>query len=208
MPANRFETLASWYLRFNGYFTTPDFTVHPNFRNQPGGTDADVLAVRFPHSEEYQRGFDFQRDDTLVRNDRTDFLICEVKSWMCDVNMTWRDQSRQNVEYAIRWMGFTPDAARIETISKAVYETGECDWPERQVCLRFICFGSSENAALKEVLPRAQQILHRQVFDFLRERFSLGCYQITRQNWDADIIDFADRCGKSSDADLTAWAMS
>src|SRR5438128_2340588 len=57
MPANRFEALATWYLRFNGYFTTPDFTVHPDFRNQPGGTDADVLAVRFPHSKEYQRRF-------------------------------------------------------------------------------------------------------------------------------------------------------
>jgi len=50
MAANRFELLATWYLRFNGYFTIQDFTVHPDFRKQGGGTDTDILAVRFPHS--------------------------------------------------------------------------------------------------------------------------------------------------------------
>ena len=96
MAANRFELLAMWYLRFNGYFTTQDFTVHPNFRTQAGGTDADILAVRFPHSEEYQRRFNFGRDQDLIRPDRTDFMICEVKSGRCDINQkTWLDPARE-----------------------------------------------------------------------------------------------------------------
>ena len=61
MAANRFELLATWYLRFNGFFTTPDFTIHPNFKKQGGGTDADVLAVRFRHSGEFQRRFQFEQ---------------------------------------------------------------------------------------------------------------------------------------------------
>src|SRR5882762_6253059 len=86
MPANRFELLATWYLRFNGYFTTANFSVHPDFRNRPGGTDADIIAVRFPHSREYQRRFNFDRDTSLIRPARLDFLICEGKSGPCDIN--------------------------------------------------------------------------------------------------------------------------
>ncbi len=85
MAANRFELLATWYLRFNGYFTIQDFTVHPDFRNQPGGTDADILAVRFPYSEEFQRRYSFDRDQELIRPKRTDILICEVKAGRCDI---------------------------------------------------------------------------------------------------------------------------
>jgi hypothetical protein len=207
MPANRFETLATWYLRFNGYFTTPDFTIHPDFRKQAGGTDADVLAVRFPYSEEYQRRFKFRRDQVLIRPARTDFVICEVKPGPCDVNLkTWRDRARENVEYAIRWLGFEPDDACIKSIAGKVYDEGECDLPEQQLCVRFLCFGSEENPALREQLSRVLQVCHSHVFDFLRERFSLGCYNITRENWDPEIIDFAERCGRSSDEDLMDWA--
>jgi len=206
MAANRFETLATWYLRFNGYFTTPDFTVHPDFRKQLGGTDADVLAVRFPHSEEYQRRFDFRRDPSLIRPDRTDFLICEVKPGLCDVNAPWRDRARHNVEYAIRWMGFAPDEKSIKTVSDEIYEKGECDLPEQRLCIRFLCFGSERNPALRSQLSRAQQVLYPHVFNFLRERFSLGSYNITRENWDPDIIDFAARCGRSCDQELMNWA--
>lgn len=207
MPANRFETLATWYLRLNGYFTTPDFTVHPEFRRKPGGTDADVLAVRFPHSEEYQRRFDFRRDPSLVRLDRTDFLICEVKSGPCDVNgKTWRDRARRNVEYAIRWMGFAPDEECIKALADDIYNQGECDLAEQQVSVRFVCFGSDENPELRMQLPRVQQILHPHVVKFLRQRFSLGCYNITRDNWDPDIVDFAARCGRASDLELLEWA--
>jgi hypothetical protein len=207
MAANRFELLATWYLRFNGYFTTPDFTVHPDFRRQAGGTDADVLAVRFPHSEEYQRRFNFVRDPDLVRPDRTDFLICEVKAGRCDINQkTWRDPARENVEYVIRWMGFESDAARIKALAKEVYEQGECNLPEKHMCVRFVCFGSEGNAELKAQFPRVHEVYHPRVIGFLRDRFSTGCNQITRENWDADIIEFAELVKMQSDAEMLEWA--
>src|SRR5690348_6888261 len=75
MAANRYELLASWYLRFNGYFTTPNFIVHKDYRKRPGGTDADILAVRFPCSTEFQLRFKFECDPRLVvYQDKIDFL--------------------------------------------------------------------------------------------------------------------------------------
>lgn len=207
VAANRFELLATWYLRFNGYFTVPDFTVHPDFRKEAGGTDADVLAVRFPHSDEYQRRFEFCRDQALVRQDCVDFLICEVKAGRCEINAkTWRDPLRRNVEYVLRWMGFTSDPERIEALAKMVYETGACETDEEPISVRFVCFGSQENHELAEELPSVHQICHSRAVGFLRERFTTGCYQITRENWDRDIIEFAGLCRACDDAELMHWA--
>jgi len=207
MPANRFELLATWYLRFNGYFTTPDFTVHPNFRKQAGGTDADILAVRFPFSEEYQRRFNFVRDPALIRPDRTDFLICEVKAGRCNINpQTWSHPARENVEYAIRWMGFESDPDRIKAFAKDVYGKGECDLPDERMCVRFVCFGSEGNTELKAMFPCVHEVYHLRVIGYLRERFSTECYQIKRDNWDKDIIDFAELVRVWSDDELIDWA--
>jgi hypothetical protein len=207
VPANRFEVLATWYLRFNGYFTTANFSVHPDFRNRPGGTDADIIAVRFPHSREYQRLFDFDRDTSLIRSDRIDFLICEVKSGLCDMNQnSWRNRERENVEYTVRWMGFERRDARIQEIADEIYRSGARDLPEEKICVRFVCFGRESNPELSSALPGVQQILHEHVIGYLKDRFSTGCYQITRENWDEDIIEFAAICGARSVPELLAWA--
>lgn len=207
MPTNRFELLTTWYLRFNGYFTTPDFTVHPDYRKQPGGTDADVLAVRFPHSEEYQARFNFHRDSHFVRKDRIDFLICEVKSGRCDINSkTWLDRTRKNVEYAIRWIGITGDNERLDAFANRIYDCGECDLPEERIIIRFVCFGTDENLDLKAKFPAVRQMTHYHIVRFLRERFTTNCCGIARQNWDSDIIEFADKCRVKNDEELVEWA--
>jgi hypothetical protein len=206
MAANRFELLATWYLRFNGYFTTANFTVHPDFRKQPGGTDADVLAVRFPHSEEFQRRFVFERDPQLLRQDRIDFLICEVKTGRCAFNDTWRNPDRQCVEYAMRWMGFEGDTDRVKQAAAEVYKSGCSFLPDKAVGIRLLTFGAERNPELELALPFAQQILHGQVVSYLKTRFSTGCEKITRENWDRDIIQFADLCRTESDERLCEWA--
>lgn len=207
MPANRFELLAAWYLRFNGYFTIANFTVHPDYRKQPGGTDADVLAVRFPHSEEYQLRYNFERDSNFVRQDRVDFLICEVKAGQCCINAnTWRDPGRENVEYALRWMGFEPDNEHIKRIAMEMYAKGVWEASDDRVSARFVCFGSKANPELTEQLPGIQEILYPQVIGFLRRRFCTGCHQISRENWEEEIIEFAELCKSQSDDQLIEWA--
>lgn len=68
------ETLASLYLRLNGYFVS-GFIVHAPYKTK---TEMDVLAVRFPGHEEPER--EVQCCTILTPpSDRTDFIIGEVK---------------------------------------------------------------------------------------------------------------------------------
>lgn len=85
MSTNRVEKLVYRYLRFNGYLTVENFTVHPDFKKHPE-TEADILAVRFPRSEENPEGYTFRRDKKLIFPDVNDFIIGEVKSGQCGVN--------------------------------------------------------------------------------------------------------------------------
>jgi hypothetical protein len=45
------EKVAYWYFRLNGFFQIENFVVHPERRGTQR-TDADLLAVRFPHRAE------------------------------------------------------------------------------------------------------------------------------------------------------------
>jgi len=189
MAANRFELLATWYLRFNGYFTVPNFIVHKDYRNRPGGTDADVLAVRFPHSCEYQRRFEFEHDPELVSaSGRVDFVICEVKTSRCDINEPWIRAERANVEYALRWMGFEENDTRLSQIAGDVYNSGFSEPAGMWCSVRFIAIGNEENIELKTRMPAVKQILHSRVIDFLRRRFTTNCEGVNRQSWESDIV--------------------
>jgi hypothetical protein len=42
MSANNVESLANWYLRFNGHFTGPNFTIHPGVK-KGREAEADIL---------------------------------------------------------------------------------------------------------------------------------------------------------------------
>lgn len=208
MAANRFELLATWYLRFNGFFTTPDFTVHPNSRKKGGGTDADVLAVRFRHTTEYQARYMFERDPGLPAEAHAEFLICEVKAGVCAINDTWSVPANENVEYALRWMGFESKEDTLTAIAQTLYANGRWSSADKQTAVRMVCFGMSPHDPAKPLKPGVQQILHPHVIAYLRRRFTKGCVQIARQNWDKAIIEFAKYCEdrKIRDDELLAWA--
>jgi len=171
MATNRCELLATWYLRFNGYFTVPDFVVHKDYRNRPGGTDADILAVRFPNSCEYQRRFVFKHDAELVVGDKIDFVICEVKKGLCDLNDPWLAEERCNVEYVLRWMGFEDDEVTLNRIAGEIYHSGFTESARSCCSVRFLAIGNKENLDLKKKMPEVSQILFSHVIDFLRSRF-------------------------------------
>jgi hypothetical protein len=93
------ETLAYWYLRLNGFFPLKDFVLHRP--HNPDDTedyliertsDADLLAVRFPHVIENIGGqyedwdhqnfgdMDFPLDDKII------CLLVQVKTTKTDTN--------------------------------------------------------------------------------------------------------------------------
>jgi hypothetical protein len=61
MAANNIELIFTWYFRFNGYFTVPNFTVHKDYKKKAGGGEADLLGVRFPLSMKSQEIIHFFR---------------------------------------------------------------------------------------------------------------------------------------------------
>lgn len=79
------ETLASLYLRLNGYFVS-GFIVHDAEQVK---TEMDLLAVRFPHHEEPER--EIRCCPYLSPPDnRTDFIIGEVKGGSRDLGFNPR----------------------------------------------------------------------------------------------------------------------
>jgi hypothetical protein len=83
------EQLAYWYLRLNGFIPLTNFVLHSESQDVDSKrhrtSEADLLAVRFPHVREVVGGlpedWDRQRfDDWGIDFNRTVGLIVEVKS--------------------------------------------------------------------------------------------------------------------------------
>ena len=203
MAGNIYEKLAAWYLRFNGYFMVTNFTVHPDYKNKPGGTDADILAVRFPYSREAPLGFEFNNDDNLIKNDRIDFLIGEVKAGQCALNDSWKNRSRGNIEYALRWMGFAPQDA-IDGLANDIYATGGTERIAGVSC-RLIFFGARNDDLLNAEMPNSVQRIYDSIIDFLSQRFRTGCWKPTRVLWDEEIKEFAEKCQNNDRKALQKW---
>src|SRR5438128_347494 len=86
------EKVAYWYFRLNGFLQIENFVVHPG-RKGSQRTDADLLAVRFPHRAELL----FDHPDHPMRDDEgilrlssvaVDAAIVEVKgsNQLCGLN--------------------------------------------------------------------------------------------------------------------------
>jgi hypothetical protein len=96
------ENLAMLYLRLNGYFVS-GFIIHT-----PGNsvkTQLDVLALRFPYNSEPEREIP-PSPYLQTSSDRTDFLICEVKSGPSEPQ--FNDSLRQDdsaIRSMLRWIG-------------------------------------------------------------------------------------------------------
>lgn len=194
MAANKVETIFTWYFRFNGYFTTPNFTVHKDFKKQPGGGEADLLAVRFPHSNEEPRNYPFFRDDKLILKDKVDFVIAEIKSSKCCINPAWLNKDYRNVQYAIKWMGFLSDDKLIEIAAEKIYKTGIWISEDKGWIIRMLSCGNDVDETLKNEKPNILQIELQCAIRFLYDRFNTGCNQINRVHWDQVIRDFAELC--------------
>jgi len=169
-----FEQLAVWYLRLNGYFVIPNFIAHGN-----GGprTDVDVLAVRFPHSREYQ-------DDTQrlkIPADKIDIIFAESKTGHCQLNGPWKAPGNGHaLEYVLRRIGIVENDESIVAAANGLYE--KQSYQSGDYVFRIVCFGSRIN----KKLPRVTQVMWPDVLAFLNERF--GTYKAEKaehQHWDS-----------------------
>ena len=188
MAANRVERLVYWYLRFNGYLTVTNFTVHPDHRKEPE-TEADILAVRFRYSKEEPEGYVFNRDPNIVIDTPIDFIVGEVKSSRCRINEnSWGNPNLHHFQYAIGWMGFENDADLIEAIAQELHRLGA--WCERDISVRVAAFGSEHNPDLSQRYPKILQVCHYHMVEFIYNRLTTHCNALHRENWDDFILNY------------------
>jgi hypothetical protein len=167
----RAEQVASWYFRLNGFLSIPGFVVHPDVPRRYPETEADLLAVRFPYSEELLDGVPMDDDNrltALARAPKPLFLIVEVKRQACNVNGPWSNPERGNMQRVIRRLGFAP-RQEVEVIAAEFYKTMHIE-TDGQV-LQYVAVGSQRNADLQRQYPRLLQITWRDVGQFLYRRF-------------------------------------
>jgi len=161
----RVEVLATWYLRFHGYLTTPHFVLH-----KPDGTqytDADILGVRFPHSAEdvVSGGPDPALD---VRDDLIDVVIAECSADQAKFNKPWKEEFDRHLQYVLRYIGIFP-RENLSAISGALRDAQnrQYEWVDTlgvRCRVRFVLFAMSPgDPALRTVkrieLPGALEYL-------------------------------------------------
>jgi len=131
-----YEKYASWYLRFNGYFTIDNFVVHAaNDENRISRgiiapyTETDSLALRMPYSAEIAGNLRIANHDLLVdnQNERFDVVVAEVKSGnLNQPNAVWRNKNLVPIKYIVRFVGLYEesliDKVANELASRYSYE--------------------------------------------------------------------------------------
>ena len=106
------ESLTYWYFRLNGFFTIPNFVVHPD-RGAGQKTEVDVLGLRLRHHRELLENPMVDDDVFTGIGDKAFIAITGVKTGLIDFNDTWRAPELQNVQRFLRAVGaFATDCAR------------------------------------------------------------------------------------------------
>lgn len=196
------EKVAYWYFRLNGFFQIENFVVHPERRGSQR-TDADLLAVRFPHRAE--RLFDDPRhimpDDVTglsLSGDLIDVVIAEVKrNQPCTLNGPWTRQDQQNVHRVLAAIGCLPHD-RIVDAAADIYRAG-IHSSDLGLRVRLIAVGHDRSYDLAEHYPKVTQLIWRDLLEFIWDRFRTFRRQKAQvDQWDPmgrKIKRLADRSG-------------
>ena len=174
------EDLAYWYFRLNGFFTIPNFILHPS-RRGPQRTDADIVGVRFPHRSEFTDSIGGD-EPIFSACSKPYFLIAEVKRQQCALNGPWTGRGDNNIHAILRDLGPIPLAdvvvAAAELHNRGVHTSAAIH------CSLF-CVGSCVNSDLLNQYPDVPQRTWRQVLEFIHRRFdSNEARKADHEQWD------------------------
>jgi len=133
------EQLSALYLRLNGYFVS-GFIIHApegevNEKGKPRKVrgEIDMLAVRFPHNKEPERGVG-PSDYLHVSGANIDILICEVKGGNQPLQFNEGLRSDSNrVLSVLRWIGILDEIKVEQAIDRVVeiLSTGYSNKPDQ-----------------------------------------------------------------------------
>jgi len=181
MPTELTEQVAYWFFRLNGCFTFVNFVVHPD----GGGsqrTDADLIAVRFPHRQELLTGGNSMQDHPLLAaKGIIQVFFVEVKTADCRLNGPWTDSQKANLHRVLHAIGVLP-TSEVDNAATELYASCKHDTPT--MAIRFVAIGSQQSQ-----LPPAQQNVTQLTWDqvllFIYERMTLYCREkADHPQWD------------------------
>ncbi len=183
------EKVAYWYFRLNGYLQIENFVVHPE-RHGGQRTDADLLAVRFPHRAErlIDDPNDIMPDDEhrlSLSHDLIDVVIAEVKTNQpCTLNGPWTQEYRQNVHRVLAVIGCLPPD-RIAEAAADIYRAG-IHASDLGLRIRLVAVGRDRSDDLAAHYPDVTQLIWADLLAFIWDRFHTYRQQKTQvDQWDA-----------------------
>lgn len=162
------ECVAYWFFRLNGCLTITNFVVHPDGR---GGqrTDADILAVRFPHRSELRGAERLMVDHKDLQppdGDRIVFVIAEVKTGRCRLNGPWTQPDAGNMQRVLHAIGMLPEELVPEAASR-LYQSGS--YSDDRQTIRLFAIGRERD---DELLPAVTQLTWDELLSFIHSRFN------------------------------------
>jgi hypothetical protein len=169
--ALRSEEVASWYFRLNGFLSIPGFVIHPDKRQRFPLTEADLIGVRFPYSQEEINNRGMPDDPNLIRlvaDARILFVLVEVKTDLCNINGPWSERDAGNMQRVIRRLGFDQEN-KINAIADEMYRM--LRWEDACHVLQYLAVGRRVNSGVQRKFERLVQITWDGISDFLFERF-------------------------------------
>jgi len=184
------EKLANWYFRLNGFFTIPNFVVHPEIgRGQR--TDIDVLGVRFPNRKEIFKMED--HNTPICSSELISIVLAEVKLDVCRINQAWRSRDKGNYERVLRAIGLFKEAG-VNAVANQLYENGHYSDKSCQVSL--VCIGKRTNHNIRRKYNKILQLTWEEILRFIygrssefrNQKSSHGQWEeIAKELWDCSI---------------------
>jgi len=148
------ETLAKWYLRFNGYFIVDNFIVHAGDDiNRISGnivgnhTETDILAIRHKFSKEITGVLHIQNDPKIItpQNNLIDFIIAEVKTGGQNrPNKLWIEKKLPVIEYVLRFAGFIETEEIISQVAIQLSEKGIYHDTDKKYTVRLVLISETK----------------------------------------------------------------
>ena len=159
----------------------PNFIIHPDSRRGYQGTDADILAVRFPFRCELQMSGKPMKDhEAFANSEKTDLVIAEVKRGLCDLNGPWTNPQKKNMQRVLFAVGaFTK--TEIDEVADSVYSTNY--YEDERFVLRLFAVGARLNDSLRE--KTVQITWDKDILPFIHHRFfTYRDYKQNHHQWD------------------------
>jgi hypothetical protein len=177
------EDLALWYFRLNGFFTIPNFVIHPDYGSDQR-TDIDIFGVRFPNRQELL--VNSMEDDSILTNlsnNKILIILAEVKTQKMKINESWTDKLKENMQRALNALGIFPISDR-ENIANNLYLNGFFENDTAKIT--WVCIGDMINKKITKNFPSVPVITHNQIFNFIYSRFKkYHNVKASHNQWDA-----------------------